>query len=123
MKTPAYLTSILAVTLLAACGGSSSGGSGAGCGTSVTVSIAATGVSLKTICVVPGGSVTFTNADTVSHTVAITGTGCPAGPGPLAPMASGTATFPTATTCQFSAGATTAFQGTITVNANPPPGY
>ena len=127
MKTPAYLTTILAATLLGACGGSSSsGGGGNSCVSTVTVSITAAGVSLKAICVVPGGSVTFTNSDTVQHDMVITGTSCPAGPGLLNAGASGTATFPTATTCQFSDqlnATNTAFQGTITVNATPPPGY
>ncbi len=92
----------------------------------VTDTITATGVSIKTICVVPAGSVTFHNTDTANHNMAITGTSCPAGPGLLTPGASGSSTFPTATTCTFSdqlAPTNTAFQGSIIVNANPPPGY
>ncbi len=121
------MTLFAGAAVLGACGGSSSpGGGGTSCAAAVTVSIAGTGVSPKTICVVPTGSVTFTNGDTVAHNMAITGTSCPAGPGLLASGASGRSTFPTATVCQFDdalAPTNMSFQGSIAVNAAPPPGY
>ena len=126
MRVAHCITLLVGTALLGACGGTSSSGGGAGCAMTATASIAAAGVTPKAICVVPGGSVTFTNGDTAQHNMAVTGTSCPAGPGLLNPGASGTATFPTATACQFHdalAPTNTAFQGNIAVNAAPPPGY
>src|SRR5574341_957633 len=131
MRTITSLTLMVVATLLGACGGTSgSGGGGAGCAMTATVSIAAApaGVSPKNVCVVPGGSVTFHNTDTASHTMVLTpvppATSCPASP-TVAPSASVTVTFPTATTCKFDdqLNPNTVFLGYIAVNANTPPGY
>jgi len=85
-------------------------------------------VSPAAVCVQPGGSVTFTNADTVQHDVE-SGVACPElNLGVIAPAQSKTATFPVAEVCPFhDAGApgNMAFQGTVAVTSTPTsgPGY
>lgn len=124
MTTQYGLTLFAAAALLGACGGSSSSGGSPTCtpGTSTTVTITATGVSPKAVCVLPTtGRVTFINNDTAAHSIADAGTTCPelnlgsiAGGGNTAT----TATFPAAVVCQFHdslAPTNTAFQGTVAV--------
>lgn len=129
MKTPAYLTSILTLTLLGACGGSSSGGSSgtSTCtpGSTASFSITSTGVTPKAVCVLPGGMVTFKNNDTAQHDIE-SGTTCTQlNLGVIAAGSSATATMPTAEICQFHDQlnpTNTAFQGTVAVTTAPAPG-
>ena len=120
---------LAAATLLGACGGSDSGG-GPSCtpGTTATVTITNAGVSPKAVCVLPTtGRVTFMNNDAAAHTIADAGTTCPElNLGSIAGGATATTTtFPAAVVCQYSAGATTAFQGTVAVTTGTVggPGY
>ncbi len=131
MKTPTYLTSILTATLLGACGGpQSSGSSGTGTctpGSTASISITAMGVTPEAVCVLPNGTVTFTNTDTATHDIEESGTTCTQLN--LGPIAAGTskttAAFPAVEVCQFhdQLNATnTAFQGTVAVTTAPQPG-
>jgi plastocyanin len=120
MKQASRLLVVAAVTL-AACGGSDSG-SGAGTCTpssSATVTINAGGLSPQAVCVRPGGSVTFVNADTQPHDIESTG-GCPElNLGVIAPAGRKVARFDTAQTCTFHDAANPAnasFQGTVAVS-------
>ncbi len=95
---------------------------------SAAIRITASGVTPTAVCVLPGGSVAFTNDDMVQHDIE-SGTGCPAlNLGVIAPAQSKSATFPSAMTCPFhDAGSPTnaAFQGTVAVTSAPVsgPGY
>jgi plastocyanin len=127
---------IAAAALFAGCGGGSSGGSGGGgggsgsCtpGQSASVSITSAGLSPMAVCVVPGGTVTFTNHDTVAHDIESTGT-CPQlNLGSIAAGQADTAMFPTTATCTFGDATkpgNAAFQGTVAVASAPVtgPGY
>ena len=122
---------LAAAALLAACGGGTSDGGGSGnCtpGQAALVTVAAGGFTPRAVCVVPGGSVTFANGDTVAHDIE-SGTTCPAlNLGPIAAGQSMTATLPTAATCPFFDAAHSndpAFQGTVAVSSAPTtgPGY
>lgn len=68
-----------AAALLAGCGGSSmNSGGGGSCnpGTTATVTIKSSGLSPMNSCVLPGGTVTFTNSDTVAHDL-VSDASCP----------------------------------------------
>jgi hypothetical protein len=121
----------LAVVGLAACGGSDGGGTTGGSCTPTlagNVSITAAGVAPKALCVLPTGTVTFTNNDTVQHDIEAD-VGCtPLNLGVIAPASSKAATFPSAATCAYhdALNATNAaFQGTVAVSPAPVtgPGY
>lgn len=129
MKTGNRLALIAAAALLGACGGGGDGmGGGATCPLTATAAIDLTssGASPHTVCVLVGGSVTFTNQDSVQHDIE-SGTGCPQlNLGVLAPTATATATFPSATVCPFHDAlnpTNTAFQGTVAAAAPGAPGY
>jgi plastocyanin len=119
----------------AACGGSSTTGTGgpvAGTctpGQTSSVGLSATGALPKAVCVQPGGSVTFTNGDTVAHEIQFTGASCPAANlGPIAASQSAAATFPAEAICNFrdaAAPGNVAFQGTVAVSTGVAtgPGY
>jgi plastocyanin len=124
---------IAAAALVAGCGGGSSsmsGGGGGSCtpGQSASVSITSTGLSPMAVCVVPGGTVTFTNHDTVAHDIESTGS-CPQlNLGSIAAGQANTAMFPTTATCTFGDATkpgNAAFQGTVAVASAPVtgPGY
>jgi plastocyanin len=125
---------VIAATVLAACGGGTSSTQGnGGCtpGQSAAVTIAASGVSPKAVCVLPNGTVTFTNHDTVAHAIeespqiaACTGLNL----GSIAAGQAATAPFPTAATCTYhdsSVPNDDAFKGTVAVTNVPAtgPGY
>ena len=128
---------LAAATLLGACGGSDNTGGGATCtpGPTTTVTITATGISPKAVCVLPStgptsGIVTFRNNDTVAHTIAHSGSTClELDVGPIAPSSTAnSAPLATAMVCQFhdmAAPANTAFQGTVAVTTGSVggPGY
>jgi plastocyanin len=125
---------LIAAALLGACGGGSSSSQGNGSctpGQSAGVAIASTGVSPKAVCVLPGGTVTFTNGDTVAHDMEQSGsvTGCSGlNLGSIAAGQAATAPFPAAATCTFEdAGHATddKFHGTVAVSSGPTtgPGY
>lgn len=131
MRLGTYLALSAAAAILGGCGGSSNSGGGNTCnpGTTAAITIKSTGVSPVAVCVLPGGSVTFTNSDTATHDLVSDGT-CPElNTGPLAGSGGTvTLTFPTAKTCSFhdSVNASnTAFQGTVAVTTAPAtgPGY
>ncbi|HEY6002149.1 MAG TPA: hypothetical protein VIV57_04685 [Anaeromyxobacter sp.] len=125
-----YLALSAAAAVLGGCGGPSNGGGGCTPGASAAITIKSTGVSPTAVCVLPGGSVTFTNSDTVQqHEIVSDGT-CPELDTGVLAQSGGTVTlvFPTAKTCAFhdSVNASnTAFQGTVAVTSAPVsgPGY
>ncbi len=127
-------STMIAAALIAGCGGGSSSSQGNGSctpGQSASLSVASTGFSPQAVCVLPGGTVTFTNHDTAPHDVEETGTtaGCTGlNLGSIAASQSATASFATAATCQFHDAAhasDAAFQGTVAVTTGPAtgPGY
>lgn len=120
-----------AAALAAGCGGGSSSTTSNGTctpGQTADVGIASSGVSPKAVCVVPGGTVTFTNHDTVSHDIESSGP-CPQlNLGPIAAGQAATATLPTAATCTFEDAtrpSDDAFQGLVQVSTatTSGPGY
>lgn len=107
---------------LAACGGGGGdgGGGSATCTPTSTAgfTISATGVSPSAVCVLPGGTVTFTNSDTAAHSVASDGICTALDLGAIDPSTSKSATLPTVATCRFhdpNAASNTAFQGVVAV--------
>jgi plastocyanin len=123
---------VVAVAGLAACGSDTTSGGGGtpGCTLSSagTVTISSTGVSPKAVCVIPGSTVTFTNADTVSHTLAPdAATGCALlNVGPIAASQSVPVVFPAVLNCAYHDAASptnTAFQGSVSVATPGTPGY
>jgi plastocyanin len=117
---------------LAACGGSSSGTGSCTPIQLASIAIASGGVSPKAVCVLPAGTVRFTNNDTLQHDIQAdsgSGSGCSTlNLGPIAPSQFKDAVFPTLGTCAFhdSGNATNAaFQGTVAVSNAPVsgPGY
>jgi plastocyanin len=120
-----------ALSFLVACGQDTSGATGGTrCtpGATAAVAIAASGVTPKAVCMLPGGTVTFSNSDTVAHDIQ-SGAGCPLlNLGPIAAQASATATLPTVATCAYhdeNDPTNAAFQGTVAVTNAPVggPGY
>ncbi len=116
---------------LAACGGGSSSTQGNGSctpGMTATVSITSAGVSPKAVCVLPTGTVTFHNTDTIAHDIEFAGTCAQPSSLTIAANSSDTTSFPTTSTCTFTdatKAGNTAFAGTVAV-ANQPtsgPGY
>ncbi len=109
----------LAAALSACGGGSSDSGSTCTPGGTAAFTIGASGVSPGAVCVLPGGAVTFTNTDTVAHSVASSDAVCPAlDLGAIDPSGSKTATLPSVATCRFrdpNAPTNTAFQGVVAV--------
>jgi plastocyanin len=125
---------VIAATVLAACGGGSSSTQGNGSctpGQSAAVTIAAAGVSPKAVCVLPGGTVTFNNQDTVAHGLEESPqvAGCTGlNLGAIAAGQAATAQFPTAATCTYhdtSVPNDDKFKGTVAVTSGPAtgPGY
>ena len=104
-----------------ACGGDGGGGGGSNTctpGSTAAISFSATGLSPQNACVLPGGTVAFTNNDTAAHSVVFDTQGCPT-VGNIAPGGGHVdATFPTQATCTFHDGANAAnaaFRGTVAV--------
>ena len=115
----ARLALAVAGALIAACGGSSSGGNSCTPGSSATITITATGMSPQNACIQPGGSVTFTNSDSVQHDVEFEGSGCPTSPGGIQAGASKSTVFPNSQNCGYSdatKAGVAAFTGTIAVS-------
>ena len=86
----------------------------------VTVTITRTGFVPKTVAIVPGDAVQFTNSDTVAHQVTFkttTGVTCSPNPLVLQPGASGSCTFRSTGTFTYSDPNTrgSTFRGTVTV--------
>jgi plastocyanin len=85
-------------------------------------------VSPLAVCVLPGGTVTFTNSDTVPHDIQ-SGTACPElNLGPIPPSQDRAVTFPAVGVCTYrdqNDPANAAFQGTVAVADAPVigPGY
>jgi plastocyanin len=105
---------------LAACGGGSSGSS-ASCtpGSTAALTVTATGLSPINVCVLPGGTVTFTNSDpSAAHDIVFDTANCPT-VGNISPNGAHVmATFPTQENCTFHDANNpnnTAFRGTVAV--------
>ncbi len=125
---------LIAAAAIAGCGGGSSSKQGNGSctpGQSAAMSITSTGLSPLAVCVLPGGTVTITNHDSVAHDIEASGTtsGCTGlNLGSIAAGQAATAMFPTAATCPLHDAAhasDTAFQGNVYVTTAPAtgPGY
>ena len=131
MKAALCSAMMMAAAFLGGCGGSSSGGGGSGSctpGSTASITIGAGGFSPKAVCVVPGGSVTFRNGDTVAHDIESGVTCTELNLGSIAAGQNKTATFATSQTCPFFDAAHSndaAFQGTVAVSSAPTtgPGY
>lgn len=115
------------------CGGGDDGGGGGGgggCtpGNSASITVSASGLSPRAVCVRPGGSVTLTNSDTVAHDFEGGSSCTQLNLDPIGAGQSATVTFPTAAVCTFFDAAhqnEAAFQGTIAVTTGrvEGPGY
>jgi plastocyanin len=134
MRHVAWLALGGAAVLLGACGGGGSGSSGGATGTctprqSATITIQASGVSPTAVCVLPNGTVTFTNSDAVAHDIESTAACAELDLGSIAPQQSKTTlAFETAGTCTFhdqTNPSNASFQGTVAVSSAPTtgPGY
>ena len=124
VRRPALAGMMAAATLaFAACGGSSSGsqapgaagacGAGSG-GGGTAVSIQGFAFPASPIAIAKGGSVTFTNADSTTHTVTMDGGACDAGR--IAPAASATITFTAAGTYAFHCAIHSSMKGSVVVS-------
>lgn len=122
-----------AAVLLGACGGSmnnSGGGTTCNPGGTAAITIKSTGMSPMNVCVLPSGTLTFTNSDTVPHDMVSDAT-CPElNTGPIAPSGGiAMVTFTnTSKICSFKDSlnpSNTAFQGFVNVTTAPVggPGY
>ncbi len=118
------VSTLIAAAVIGGCGGGSSSSQGNGSctpGQSAAMSVTSTGISPQNVCVLPGGTVTITNHDSVAHdieasaaTSACTGLDL----GSIAAGQSATAPFPAAATCALhDAGRASdaAFQGNVYV--------
>lgn len=129
MRTGSVLARCGVVLLLGACGGGGEEPGGGSCtpGPSAAIGITSAGVAPKAVCVLPAGTVTFTNNDSVAHD--IESTSCTElALGSIAPAASAPATFPAAKVCSFhdtTKPGNAAFEGTVAVTTGPAtgPGY
>ncbi len=133
MKRGAWVT-LIGAALLGACGGGSSSKQGGGSctpGQSASVGIGASGFTPVAVCVLPAGTVTFTNHDSAAHDVEASSTASACTGLNLGSIAAGqaaTASFPTAAVCTFHDAAHAsdmAFQGTVAVTTGQAtgPGY
>ena len=122
MRTVVRVAGIGTVLALAACGGGGGGGGGGTCtpGSTASLTINASGLTPTNVCVQPGGSVTFHNADTAaSHDIEFETSGCPT-VGQIPAGGQTTTTFPTAGNCTFHDGSNpsnSAFRGTVAVTS------
>jgi plastocyanin len=92
------------------------------------MTIGSGGFSPRAVCVLPGGSVTIANGDTVAHDIESGLTCTELNLGPIEAGKSKTASFSTAQTCTFFDAAHStdaAFQGTVAVSSGMTtgPGY
>ena len=110
------------VLVSAGCGSSSGGGGAASCtpGPTAAMTLSSMGLSPPNVCVQPGGTVTFSNTDTVAHDIEFsTPASCPT----VGSIASGGhvgTVFPTVVNCTFHDGnqpSNAAFQGTVAVTS------
>jgi plastocyanin len=119
-------------TLLGACGGSMNNNNGSGScnpGGTAAITIKSSGMTPMNVCVLPSGTVTFTNSDTAPHDMVSDAT-CPElNTGSIAPSTTATVTFANTTkVCSFHDSlnpSNTAFQGFVNVTTAPVggPGY
>lgn len=121
-RVPSLLAGV-AVVVVAACGDSAPAGTGAATctpGTTASMGIAASGVSPKAVCVLPGGTVTFTNSTAAQHEIEVDSPCSATNGGTIAAGATRTLTFPTAQVCTFrdptaAPGVAGTFVGTVAV--------
>ncbi len=117
------MTSILAAGL-AACGSSSnSSGGGSTCnpGSSTSMSITSSGFSPKSVCLTPGGTVTFNNTDTAPHDIESSGSCSDLNVGTIAAGQSKDVSLANAEVCSIhdaNNASNTAFQGTVAVTTS-----
>ncbi len=133
MKAAIASMLLVGATWLGGCGGGGGGSGNGGSGSctprsTASVAINASGFTPKAVCVLPGGSVTFMNADTVAHDIESGATCASLNLGPIAAGKSAVASFQTAETCSFvdaAHSADPAFQGTVAVSSGTTtgPGY
>lgn len=131
MKAALGWTALAAAAVLGGCGGGSDDGGTGACtpGQTASLTVASSGFSPRAVCVLPGGSVTLQNTDSVPHDVESGPTCTQLNLGAVgAGQSVTTATFPTAQTCTFFDAAHSndpAFQGTVAVTAGTVtgPGY
>ena len=93
---------------------------GSGCPTAAGVAISSTGFAPKSVCIVQGGTVTFSNTDTIGHDVEGVPTVCTLLNFSVAPSASHPVTGTIPSTCGFADAAhlgDPAFFGTLIVGA------
>jgi plastocyanin len=130
MKAAWCSAMFVAAAFLGGCGGSSSSGGSGSCspGPTASITINSGGFSPRAVCVVPGGSVTMRNADTVAHDIESGVTCTELNLNSIAAGQTRTVTFQTSQTCTFFDAAHSndaAFQGTVAVSSAPTtgPGY
>jgi plastocyanin len=119
MGFAAGLATVAAALGLAACGGGGGGAATCTPGQSASMTIKSTGISPTNVCVLPAGSVTFTNSDAVPHHIEFDAATCPTVP-EIAAGSSQQATFPsTVMNCSFHDGnnPAAAFSGTVAVTS------
>ncbi len=126
MKARSWFT-LVAAAVLSACGGGSSGMGSGGCtpGTSAAVGIGSAGFNPVAVCILPSGTVKFTNNDSVAHDIeaSTNASACTSlNLGSIAAGQSVSPSFGTAAVCTFHDAAhasDTAFQGTVAVSNAP----
>ncbi len=124
MRLAACLALGASAVALEACGGGGGGGGGGTCtpSQSASMTLSASGVSPKAVCVLPtNGTVAFTNNDTVQHSIEFE-TSCSGVTGVSVDPSGGTKSvaFTIVQTCTFhdkDSSSNAAFQGTIAVAA------
>ena len=122
-RAPSLLAGVV-VVVVAACGDSAPTGTGAATctpGTTASMGIAASGVSPKAVCVLPGGAVTFTNSTADQHEIEVDSPCSATNGGTIAAGAARILTFPVEQVCTFRdptvTGTTAAnFTGTVGVS-------
>lgn len=127
MRASGVVGAVAWVVVLGACGGGESGGGDTVCNPSgsATMTLTASGVTPKAVCVLPGGTVTFRNNDTVAHDIAGDGACSALALTAIAPSTSRSTTFPTEQSCPFHEAASPtneAFKGTVFVTPLPQSG-
>ncbi len=112
----------LAALSLVACGGGGGGSGNSSCtpGTTASMSITASGLSPKAVCLLPGGTVTFDNTDAAAHDIESDGS-CPAlSLGSIAAGQKKSVALPDVQTCSIHDAdnpTNAAFQGTVAVSS------
>ncbi len=119
----AAIGGVVLAAVLGGCGGGGSSGGGGTCTprTTATVTVGAGGFTPKAVCVLPTGTVTFTNSDTVAHDIE-SGMSCTQlNLGSIPAGGTRNVSFPSTETCSFFDAAHStdaAFQGVVAVSTS-----